>query len=359
MAASLAVLPIIAASFGRVSLVALPANLLAVPAFPLVLLASRADGACRCRLGGPGARCRRGGLSAAAPSSCWSAAARMCPPRRCELERCAASKALLARGGRNRGLPVADCARPGRAVSDDQSALLCVRRWLWRRRCSRCWRSSGVGRALAGGRGGYGEGARRWSGRRDPHQDAGRPSHPRRRRAERDRSDAGAGTRAAGATRARFDLVVLTHGQDDHVTGLVSVLERYEVAAVLARPLPGRDGGLSSLARRGRGETLPVHESGRGRVGRPRRRRCGWRCWTAGTQLLEGTVDDLNNNSVVLRLVYGESQLPAHGRPRRRQAKRRCSWRGNLRATVLKVGITAPTARRRPPSSRLCTRGSR
>ena len=37
----------------------------------------------------------------------------------------------------------------------------------------------------------------------------------------------------------RIDLVVLTHGQDDHVSGLVELTRRYEVMNVLEGPLQG------------------------------------------------------------------------------------------------------------------------
>ena len=46
--------------------------------------------------------------------------------------------------------------------------------------------------------------------------------------------------RALPASTRRIDLVVLTHAQDDHVSGLVEVLQRYDVGAVLTGSLPGK-----------------------------------------------------------------------------------------------------------------------
>src|SRR6185295_9097646 len=40
----------------------------------------------------------------------------------------------------------------------------------------------------------------------------------------------------------RIDMVVLTHAQSDHVSGLLSVLERYNVGAVINAALPAESG---------------------------------------------------------------------------------------------------------------------
>jgi competence protein ComEC len=102
----------------------------------------------------------------------------------------------------------------------------------------------------------------------------------------------------------RIDLMVLTHAQDDHVTGLVEVLERYEVRAVLWNGWPSTTGAFAAWQAEVVRQALPVHVAHAGQmielgdgayieVLHPQPER------------LEGTEDDQNNNAAVLRLVYG------------------------------------------------------
>jgi competence protein ComEC len=143
--------------------------------------------------------------------------------------------------------------------------------------------------------------------------------------------------RALPASERRIDLIVLTHPQDDHVTGFVELLQRFDVGAAIAGPQAGESGAY--LAWRG-GLTranVPLLTASAGQVidlgG-------GLRIEVLGPPLdaLAGTEDDVNNNSVVLRLVHGaasflltgdlasegEAALLASGLP--------------LQSTVLKVG---------------------
>ena len=102
-----------------------------------------------------------------------------------------------------------------------------------------------------------------------------------------------------------LDLVVLTHPNADHLTGLLETMERYEVGAVLERPvdydgpvyaawreLAAEEGALVLEAVPGR-----RIEMGDGAVvevlGPP-------------TRLLSGTESDVDNASVVVRVSYGE-----------------------------------------------------
>jgi competence protein ComEC len=103
----------------------------------------------------------------------------------------------------------------------------------------------------------------------------------------------------------RLDLVVLTHAQDDHVTGLVEVLQRFEVGMALAGPLPGTTATYEAWQQQLERRSIPVHVA------------------VAGEQAILGddlrlevlgppatgsldSDDPLNDNSVVLRLVYGK-----------------------------------------------------
>jgi competence protein ComEC len=135
----------------------------------------------------------------------------------------------------------------------------------------------------------------------------------------------------------RFDLVVLTHGQDDHVTGLVPLLDRYDVRAVLMSAQPGTSGAYHAWVDALASSSIPVHEAVAGEyvdLGG------GARIEVLGPPagLLGGTSDDLNNNSVVLRLVYGEVSFLLTGDIEAEAEASLLEQGGPLRATVLKAG---------------------
>lgn len=104
-----------------------------------------------------------------------------------------------------------------------------------------------------------------------------------------------------------LDLVVLTHPDGDHITGLIPLLDRYRVARVLDTHLtdtaelaaPWRAG----LARYGIARTLAA---------RGLRLPLGQAQLTVlhpGPRPLQGTAADDNNNAIVLRLDYGRTSL--------------------------------------------------
>jgi competence protein ComEC len=102
-----------------------------------------------------------------------------------------------------------------------------------------------------------------------------------------------------------MDLVVLTHPHDDHVSGLIPILERYKVKAFLdggqehptstythCLELVQEKGVPYQLARAGM--QIQLGEGLRMKVLHPQ------------SELLSGTDSDVNNNSIVLRLTYGQ-----------------------------------------------------
>jgi competence protein ComEC len=101
-----------------------------------------------------------------------------------------------------------------------------------------------------------------------------------------------------------LDLVVLTHAHDDHVTGLVEVLRRYEVGQVLepglAENTPSYEAWLETIEEKGMERTIA-------RAGQRIDLGDGLMIEVIHPQeeMLQGTDSDANNNSLVLRLVWG------------------------------------------------------
>jgi competence protein ComEC len=101
-----------------------------------------------------------------------------------------------------------------------------------------------------------------------------------------------------------IDLVVLSHPHDDHVSGLIPVLKRYKVKAFLdggqEHLTPAYTHCLELIQEKGisyqlaqLGMQIQLGEGLQMRVLHPQ------------GELLSGTDSDVNNNSIVLRLVYG------------------------------------------------------
>ena len=330
-AASLAVLPIIAANFGRVSVVAIPANLVAVPAFPLILVSSAVAGSLWPPLAGYVGQAAYlplaylvdvGRFASSVPAAAlslpriglWAAA----------LMYVAVAALVLVLRLRGRPEPVEHSRlRLGPAVPATCLVVgLSVMVWAGvfsgdSGRLRVTVLDIGQGDAIlietpAGHNilidGGPSEAAIM--------QALGRALSPRVR---------------------RIDLVVLSHAQDDHVTGLVSVLERYSVGSVLAPPLPG--GSAAYAAWQGEIESgdVPVRQATGG----------GWIDLGRGVRLevlappdppLRGTADDLNSNSIVLRLVYGDLSFLLTGDLSAEGEEALLRTGVDLRSVVLKLG---------------------
>ena len=134
----------------------------------------------------------------------------------------------------------------------------------------------------------------------------------------------------------RIDVVLLTHPQDDHLVGLVSIAQRFEVGQAVTGPMEGStaayDAWLTALGQK----QVPTVIAGAGQ-----RAELGNGVYLEVLGPKEGGVtggtDVLNENSLVLRLVYGEVSFLFTGDIAAAGEEALLDARGDLHATVLKV----------------------
>ena len=133
-----------------------------------------------------------------------------------------------------------------------------------------------------------------------------------------------------------LDVMVLTHPDADHITGLVPVLERYQVDAVIFREMEHEseiyEYWLQLLAAEGAtvyqgqaGLSLTLDEGLEMVVLHP------------GVELVSGSAGNTNNNSVVTRLDYGQVSVLLPGDIEAEVERRMVAVGAPLRSTVLKA----------------------
>jgi competence protein ComEC len=131
-----------------------------------------------------------------------------------------------------------------------------------------------------------------------------------------------------------LDLIMLTHPDADHITGLVSVLERYRVDRVVFREV-GCDDAMCEEWRR------LVEEGGatvyRGEAGLEIELDEGLRLEVLhpGVELLAS--EGFNDSSLVTRLTYGQASMLLTGDIQARVEQRLLADPARLGSTVLKV----------------------
>ena len=134
-----------------------------------------------------------------------------------------------------------------------------------------------------------------------------------------------------------IDLVILTHPSADHVTGLVEVLQRYEVKQVLYPDLDFESDIYKEWLRvieekdiehtlAQAGQQIDLGEGVVIKVLNPQ------------TPLLTGTESDIDNNGVVLHISMGEMSFLLTADTMREAEWELIARRANLTSTVLKVG---------------------
>jgi competence protein ComEC len=133
-----------------------------------------------------------------------------------------------------------------------------------------------------------------------------------------------------------LDLVVLTHPQDDHLTGLVEVVERYDVDVALAPPIEQESAGYEALRGALGEQGVELVEAVAGQ----------WVDLGDGARLevlappddgIIGTRSDVNNNSVVLKLTWDGISFLLTGDIEAEGEAALIGSGEDLRATVLKA----------------------
>jgi len=134
----------------------------------------------------------------------------------------------------------------------------------------------------------------------------------------------------------RVDLVVLTHPEEDHLNGLVTVLERYDVEHILASPVASDSAAYDAWRQAVEHEGAPYYEAAPGEwfdLGRGAR----LDVLAPPTDLIEDGEAKLNNNSVVLRLTWGGVSFLLPGDLEKAGEEALLREGEDLRSTVLKV----------------------
>jgi competence protein ComEC len=133
-----------------------------------------------------------------------------------------------------------------------------------------------------------------------------------------------------------LDVMVLTHPDSDHVTGLIPVLERYRVGVVVHRELGVESEEYATWLALVAVEGAEVH---RGEAGLRLALDDGVEMVVLhpGTEPARGTEADPNNNSVVMRLTYGQASLLLTGDAEAVVEERLVAEGKTLASTVLKA----------------------
>jgi competence protein ComEC len=134
----------------------------------------------------------------------------------------------------------------------------------------------------------------------------------------------------------KLDMVLLTHPDSDHLTGLLSVVERYDVERVAAAPIEAETDLAAAWQDLVDEKGVPYEEVAAG----------GWIDLGRGASLqilgppeqaLTGTSADRNHNSLVLKLTWGDVSFLLTGDIEAAGEAALLDERVDLRATVLKV----------------------
>ncbi len=146
-----------------------------------------------------------------------------------------------------------------------------------------------------------------------------------------------------------LDLVVLTHPDGDHITGLIPLLDRYRVAQVL--DVPQSDTAPEAAPWRERLAALGIPRTLGQRGMRLPVGNLGITVLNPDPTPLTGTASDDNNNAIVLRLDYDKTSFILTGDAEGDAEADMIAAGQPLRADVLKVGHHGSNGASSPRSS--------
>ena len=135
----------------------------------------------------------------------------------------------------------------------------------------------------------------------------------------------------------QIDLMILTHPHDDHVTGLIEVIKRYRVKRILATGVihnaPNYLAWLGLIKEKNISFTI---------VDRPQTINLGEDSWLniiyPRASLLEKTVDNLNNSSLVIKLNYKQDSFLFTGDIEAEVEEELVELEEDLTADIIKIG---------------------
>ena len=129
-----------------------------------------------------------------------------------------------------------------------------------------------------------------------------------------------------------LDYVLLTHPDADHIGGLVGIFERYDVANIIRTQREGTSAVWDALVREMKIENAKTYIAEEGQV------------FDLGDAVLyilspdENISKDNNDTSIVVRMVYGETEILLMGDASQKIEKKLISEDIVLQSDVLKVG---------------------
>ena len=135
----------------------------------------------------------------------------------------------------------------------------------------------------------------------------------------------------------QIDLIILTHPHDDHATGLIDVLKRYQVKKILYTGVAHNAPNYLAWLKLVRDQKVPMViidkeqtiDLGRG---------AKLEILYPVASFLGKTADDLNDSSIVAKLIFGQSNLLLTGDAGLEVEKILLAGGADLSADVLKIG---------------------
>lgn len=134
-----------------------------------------------------------------------------------------------------------------------------------------------------------------------------------------------------------IDLIILTHPHDDHVSGLIDVIKRYKVKQIISSGVIHNGPNYLAWMDLVRNKKIKLVI-----IDRPQTVNLGQGCDLEIiypiSSFLGKEVDNLNNSSLVAKLIYGESEFLFMGDAEKETEDKLLAEKIDMSANVLKVG---------------------